>query len=499
HNAHFNGGKIKLEQDRNFAFEWKDGSGTGDMSYHLAVNYFMSIIDGATGCIWSDEWKPGAKMTMKGNDWFKPVTDITVEHLDSIEVAAGRFEDCLKINLDIKGGDGAGWNNFLKGKKEFYYAKGIGLIKGVHYFKDDTVIPNYELTYYEGTGEGYMPVKDGLFRRYEGLGMTDGYVGAAEYTFVEGDDGNLKVLENNIGYGKRKVYSPDNWEDMILQMRKEYAKNDNEKGWLLPDISFYAERAAALAVTDYQKKHTAAAIDARRRMKDGDERFTPDRKFECVWNSFTYKNVSFKNGKTISELDWDYSFGWHMYWNSGDMGYHLIANDLLGVIKDATGCIWSDEWNVGASMKTKGSDWPNASADVTVEKSGEIETAAGKFDDVIKIIFDVTVPHKTELSEVEGFTWPQLGSRPGKKEYYFAKGVGIVKCVNYLKGGAVVANYELTSYEGTGDGYMPIKDGLTRSYEALGLTDGYVGKVEYNFCEKNGGIVILENRTGIKV
>jgi hypothetical protein len=354
---------------------------------------------------------------------------------------------------------------------------------------------------YEALGltDGYMPVKDGLFRRYEGMGMTGGYVGAAEYTFIEDDNGNLKVLENNIGYGKRKVYSPDNWEDMMLQMRQNLYRNDKDKGWILPDISFEMERANALAATDYQKKHTAAAIATAKRMKEGDARFTPDRKFECVWNSFAYKNVSFKNGQTLSELDYDYSFGWHMYWDSGDMGYHLIANDLLGVIKDATGCIWSDEWKTGASMKMKGTDYPDASADVTVEQGQSIETAAGRFDDVIKIVFDVTVPHKTEPRGEMGFQWPQLASRPGKKEYYFANGIGIVKCVNYLKNGDVTVNYELTSYVGTGEGYMPVKNGLTRCYEAMGLTDGYVGKVEYDFCEKNGGIVILENRTGIKV
>ena len=499
HSVHFDGGKIKLEEDRNFAFEWKDGSSTGDMSYHLAVNYFMSIISDATDCIWNDEWKPGVKMTMKGKGWFKPITDVTVEHIDSVEVAAGRFEDCLKVSLDIKGNDGAGWNNFLKGKKEYYYAKGIGLIKGVHHFKDDTVVPNYELTYYEGTGDGYIPVKDGLFRRYEAMGLTDGYVAGAEYTFCEDDNGELKVLENNIGYGKRKVYSPDNWEDMMLQMRQEIYKNIPDKGWTLQDISFQMERAAALAVTDYEKKHTAAAIDAAKRIKDGDGRFTPDNKFESTWNTFVYKTVRFKDGNTVTELNWDYSFAWHCYFDSGDMGYHLIANDLLGVIKDATGCIWSDEWKVGASMKTKGSEWPDASADVNVKKSGAIETAAGRFDDVIKIVFDVTVPHKTEPRSEIGFQWPQLASRPGKKEYYFAKGIGIVKCVNYLKDGEVVVNYELTRYEGTGDGYMPVQDGLTRCYEAIGLTDGYVGKVEYNLCNKNGGIVILENRTGIKM
>lgn len=207
YNVRFENGAIKLEEDRNHAFEWKNIGDTGDLSFHLAVNYFMSIIHNAVDCIWNDEWKPGAKLTVKGNSWFNPITEITVEHLDTVEVAAGVFNDCLKVNFDIKSPrNNAGWNNFLKGKKEYYYARGIGLVKGVHYFKDDTVMPVYELVYYEGTGEGYMPVEDGLFRRYKDIGTNKDTVAGAEYTFVMGDDGVLKILESNIGYQKRDVF-----------------------------------------------------------------------------------------------------------------------------------------------------------------------------------------------------------------------------------------------------------------------------------------------------
>ena len=44
-----------------------------------------------------------------------------------------------------------------------------------------------------------MPVDPGLFRRYEAIGLTGGYVGKAEYTFCEDDSGQLKVIENRTG------------------------------------------------------------------------------------------------------------------------------------------------------------------------------------------------------------------------------------------------------------------------------------------------------------
>ena len=44
-----------------------------------------------------------------------------------------------------------------------------------------------------------MPVNPGLYRRYEAAGLTGGYIGKAEYTFCEDDEGQLKAIENRTG------------------------------------------------------------------------------------------------------------------------------------------------------------------------------------------------------------------------------------------------------------------------------------------------------------
>ncbi len=47
---------------------------------------------------------------------------------------------------------------------------------------------------------------------------------------------------------------------------------------------------------------------------------------------------------------------------------------------------------------------------------------------------------------------------------------------------------------------MLVQSGFIRHYDAVGLTDGYVGSIEITYSEnKDGGIVIFEDLCGIKM
>lgn len=88
--------------------------------------------------------------------------------------------------------------------------------------------------------------------------------------------------------------------------------------------------------------------------------------------------------------------------------------------------------------------------------------------------------------------------RGGRKEYVFAKGVGVVRVTHYKdKEESVV--YELTSYTGSGRGYMPVERGFMRHYDAVGLTDGYLAYVEYTFEEDEEGVLkMFGNKCGVR-
>jgi hypothetical protein len=61
----------------------------------------------------------------------------------------------------------------------------------------------YELSSYEGVGEGYMPMEDGLIRRYEALDLTDGYISGVEYNYVKDSEGHIVIFKDAIGIRKK--------------------------------------------------------------------------------------------------------------------------------------------------------------------------------------------------------------------------------------------------------------------------------------------------------
>ena len=88
----------------------------------------------------------------------------------SIATKAGTFDRCLVLTLDISGlKDGLSYRG---GRKKYYFAEGVGIVRTENEYCDGLKTAVYELTAYQGTGEGYMPFADGLLRRYEAVGLT---------------------------------------------------------------------------------------------------------------------------------------------------------------------------------------------------------------------------------------------------------------------------------------------------------------------------------------
>ena len=56
----------------------------------------------------------------------------------------------------------------------------------------------WHLTSYKGTGKGYFPIDDGLFRRYEPESIWDGWHGSLEYTFDTDESGTV-MFKNALG------------------------------------------------------------------------------------------------------------------------------------------------------------------------------------------------------------------------------------------------------------------------------------------------------------
>ena len=57
----------------------------------------------------------------------------------------------------------------------------------------------------KGTGKGFFPTDDGLFRRYEADALSDGWHGSVEYTFDEDETGTV-MFKNALGNQDRADY-----------------------------------------------------------------------------------------------------------------------------------------------------------------------------------------------------------------------------------------------------------------------------------------------------
>ena len=105
----------------------------------------------------------------------------------------------------------SGWSGGLRyrgGKFDYWYANRIGIVKMLHYLSESDTDCIWQLTDYKGTGAGFFPTDDGLFRRYEPQKLGNGWHGSVEYTFDTDETGTV-IFKNALGTQDRTNYEAD--------------------------------------------------------------------------------------------------------------------------------------------------------------------------------------------------------------------------------------------------------------------------------------------------
>ncbi len=389
-----------------------------------------------------------------------------------ITTPCGTFENC-ELWITKKG------SNTTK----TYLKSGVGVVKQEMIQSSGTtatVLKEYHLV----GGDGLLPCAAGNRWEYgfEDLSPTQDCRITAE---IVGADGTNVSVAHYYHFIKTK-YDENDWKDMMLAMRGEYCTESEDGQEHLKDVSFQMERAQALAQTPFQIAHTNAACSVMQRIMDTDGEFNPSRTMSGHWNFFEYLKIAKDNeGRNVIDDDREYSFEWKdmSYIGEGDAGYPLLFNDIYGIFTDATGVLWSADWAPGASLELDANIYRSkVKTKLTCEAVDSITTPAGIFDDCLKLSLDI-----------DGLSGG-LYYRCGHKEYYFARSIGIVRVVTDYKNGERRSTYDLTSYTGRGRGYMPLCEGMVRRYDAIGLTDGYIGWAEYTVS----GNVLFANRCGVR-
>lgn len=196
-----------IEGDRDYSFEWKDRV-RGNEGSKVLYNFLYDILKDAAGCVWDDAWAPGYHIEKDIDGWQEKehlIFDVLED--ESVTTAAGEFKNCRHITFTLTGKSGG--YGYRGGTMDYWFAPGVGIVKFSRpYGKEKELDCIWELTEYKGTGEGYFPTNDGLFRRYEPTCLNDGWHASVEYTFDVDETGTV-LFRNALGTQDRTNYEAD--------------------------------------------------------------------------------------------------------------------------------------------------------------------------------------------------------------------------------------------------------------------------------------------------
>lgn len=366
-----------------------------------------------------------------------------------------------------------------------WYKRNIGLVafgwkqtEGEVFGK--TLLKSYTLA----GGLGIIPLCAGNVWEYTTEGVEFEQVNRVEVTAVVGDKAYLSYCF----YVKGNPFNEQSWADNML-----YARNNYIEGDVPVDVSAYHDRAEALAVTPWEKLMVKVSKSVMDRIYHGDPDADAAYPRKGCWNFFVQAAIKEEGGRVTFHDDRRYSF------EGKDMrdgrAQPLLHNFIYEILQNNLGAIRDDAWLTYADKEEElehhrpatGNDGEEFIGYAKVRRGVTVETTLGTFADCLHI--------RTRTSQNDGPGWAYMNS---DKDYYFAPGIGLVRIVTYITSYEDFRIYDLTAYEGTGEGYMPIREGMERHYTYVNGTPDVHGGVSYYYIRNNDGeLVLLADQVGM--
>ena len=469
-----------IRRDSRLIFNQQPGFSRGwklDAPDYLAHSYSpLYYASRADRLILDESMKPGDVVT----DSEGKITLTCVAHDVTVETPCATFKNCVEIHT----AEQSDWTPapiFVA-----WYKRNIGLVASGWKKPEGEVFGRTVLTSFhlEG-GLGYIPMATGNLWEYQTEGVMNQHVNRVEVTAVEGEKSYLSYTF----YVKPTPFDESSWRANMLYARYHYCEEVDENHEKLVDISTYHARAAQLAATPWERKMTEVSRTVMERIFAGDLTVNPDAKRKGVWNFFVKEEVREENGVITLYDDRVFSFEWK---DGGAEMWSALHNFIYDIMESSMGGIWNPAWLDYADRDEKfiyrrpcrTNDYPEFIGEAIVKTGVTVETRAGKFENCLHICtFSDTYEHGG------------LSYQCHKKDYYFADGIGLVRVKT--EGGANPV-YDLVSYEGTGEGYMPVCEGLTRHYEYVGNEARIHAGVIYHYIKDDDGkLCILSDQIGM--
>ena len=376
----------------------------------------------------------------------------------TVETKAGVFENC---SLWIFKGDRYGLTYC-----ETYICPGVGIVKQrSERYEEDNV---WELTAYTVKGgNGLIPFEKGNRWEYAPL-PTDGPVIAADSYFeVISCESNTFVVTAGHTSQLLGLGHPTTWEGAMSCFTQGHYVNDEHFKPKMIDVEEYVCLAEKYAQTKREKVITAVSADVMRRIQRCYPPINPDYTEKGKWNFFSAQAVNQKPDGTLcvnsSKKFSNYGFTWKgNMWNIGTEGYKVLYGNFLLEIQQAIGCVWSDEWIAG--YKKTSPSRAQSGAQYTLEVLGDetVVTPCGTFENCRHVTY-----------ELKGMDKHGAQFQGGKKDIWYAQGIGIVKFqTDYWYDRTLSCFWELKEYKERGEGYFPVIDGACRKYAPDTIGDG---------------------------
>ncbi|MBR6506391.1 MAG: sigma-70 family RNA polymerase sigma factor [Clostridia bacterium] len=402
----------------------------------------------------------------------------------TVETKAGVFENC---SLWIFKGDRYGLTYC-----ETYICPGVGIVKQrSERYEEDNV---WELTAYTVKGgSGLIPFEKGNRWEYAPL-PTDGPVIAADSYFeVISCESNTFVVTAGHTSQLLGLGHPTTWEGAMSCFTQGHYVNDEHFKPKMIDVEEYVCLAEKYAQTKREKVITAVSADVMRRIQRCYPPINPDYTEKGKWNFFSTQAVNQKPDGTLcvnsSKKFSNYGFTWKgNMWNIGTEGYKVLYGNFLLEIQQAIGCVWSDEWIPGYKKTSPSRAQKGAEYTLEVLDDETVVTPCGTFENCRHVTY-----------ELKGMDKHGAQFQGGKKDIWYAQGIGIVKFqTDYWYDRTLSCFWELKAYKGTGEGYFPVIDGAYRKYAPDTIGDGWNASVEHTYDTDESGTIILHNVLGTR-
>ena len=399
---------------------------------------------------------------------------------ETVITPAGTFPDCLRVRKTDNDGDSL----------DTWYADGIGIVKSM--CVDDAfsvkVLSSYEIV----GGSGYLPLAAGNRWRYETPDRPDALIERNEYVIEQiGDYHNPEALRK-LGFEDCTAVSVsclncfslrEDWRDTTETPALRFTHASelcNEKKY--PEA---AEVLRSIVIANRTRESVDMALallsvlEEKLPLDEKNWRFCP--------SSANVSRLEVKDG-VIS-----YGEGVYESLDIGVWGSRNPEDRIFGVkpfryLVQLCGTLWSNKWVPGYTEERAHSWDENAKIHISVDEGGRIETPAGVFEDTIRVTADCG-----DCDNPEYFFYFYNNTHHGRKEFWFARGVGLVrfKCTwgKHLSTDAPLTGYHVIS---SGGEMLPVHIGNSWKYDEETLSrENYIARREYKVISGMNGKFLL--------